>query len=54
MLYLCAHCCVRGLKCDATSATQHERVFSNGMNIMNFSPSMIMKLSGGFDGIDHL
>ena len=48
------YCCVRGLKCDATSATQHERFFSNGMNIMYFLPSMIMKLSAGVDGIIHL
>ena len=28
------HRCVRGLMCDATSATQHQRVFLNGTNIM--------------------
>ena len=48
------HRCVRGLMCDATSATQHQRVFLNGTNIMYFSPPMIMKLSAGCDAIGHL
>ena len=33
------HCGVLGLRCDATYATQHGRVFLNGMNIWYFSPA---------------